>query len=89
MAYQDPISRPQHSPRLDPLPLGANPPLYRDDNGGGNRRAGLIISATIALLAVVGLIMWFGLIGPQIADDPPAAQTATGQGGQVPARIAR
>jgi hypothetical protein len=34
MAYQDPNSRPQRAPGLNPLPLGANPPLYQDDDGG-------------------------------------------------------
>jgi hypothetical protein len=43
----------------------------------------------IALLAVVGLIMWLGPAGPESADDPLAAQTATEQGGQVPPRIVR
>jgi hypothetical protein len=68
--------------RLEPLSLGATPPVYRDDDGLGNRRPGMIITAVIALLAVVGLIMWFGPTGPQIGESPPAAQTMTGQGGQ-------
>ena len=69
-------------PRLEPLSPGATLPLHRDDDGVGNRRPGAIITAVIMLVAVVGLIMWFGPTGPQIADDPPAAQTTTGQGGE-------
>jgi hypothetical protein len=70
--------------RLDPMSPGATPPVYRGDDGDGNRRAGIIITAVIALVAVSGLIMWFGPTGPQIVDNPPAAQTTTGQGGQSP-----
>jgi hypothetical protein len=86
MTY-DPNNR--RSPRINPMSHGATPPLYQDDGGDGSRRAGIIITAIIALVAVIGLIMWSGPTGPQIADDPPAAQTTTGQGGQVPPRIAR
>jgi hypothetical protein len=86
MTY-DPNNR--RSQRISPMSPGATPPLYRDEDGDGSRRAGIIITAIIALVAVIGLIMWFGPTGPQIADDPPAAQTTTGQGGQVPPRIAR
>jgi hypothetical protein len=53
----------------------------RDGDGAGNRRTNIIITAIIALVALVGLITWFGPTGPQIVDSPPAAQTTTGQGG--------
>jgi hypothetical protein len=67
--------------RLDPISCGATRPLYRDDEDG-DLRAGFIITALVVLLAIAGLIMWFGSTEPQIADDPPAAQMTTGQGGQ-------
>ena len=37
----------------------------------------------IALIAVIGLIFWFDPIGLEIADNPPAAQTTIGQGGEL------
>jgi hypothetical protein len=67
--------------RLDPISCGATRPLYRDDEDG-NLRAGFISAALVVLLAIAGLIMWFGSTEPQIADDPRAAQMTTGQGGQ-------
>jgi hypothetical protein len=67
--------------RLGPLSPGATPPPDRDGDGAGNRRTDIIITAVIALVALVGLITWFGPTGPQIVDSPPAAQTTTGQGG--------
>jgi hypothetical protein len=63
------------------MSAGATRPLYRNDDDG-DLRTGLLITAVVMLLAVVGLIMWFGPTEPQIADDPPAAQMTTGQGGQ-------
>jgi hypothetical protein len=79
MTYNPKHRRP---PRLEPMSPGATPPLYQDEDGDKKRRAGVIITAVIALVAVVGLIMWFGPTGPQISDNPPAVQTTTGQGGQ-------
>jgi len=77
MTY-DPKNR---QPRLDPISPGATPPLYQDEDGGDDRRAGIIIAAVIALVAALGLIMWFGPTEPEIADSPSPAQTTTGQGG--------
>jgi hypothetical protein len=69
--------------RLNPLSHGATSPLYRHDDGSNNQRAGIIIIAVISLVAVVGLITWFGGAVPQSPDDlPGGAQTTTGQGGQ-------
>ena len=87
MAYQDPNNpRPQLPPDVDPLAPGANPPPYRDvDSDGWN--TGIIVAAVLALIVGLGLIMWGGLTDQQTANNPPA-QT-TGQGGQVPPRIAR
>jgi len=79
MTYNPNNHRPS---RINPMSPGATPPLHRDDDGDGSRRAGIIITAVIALVAVIGLIMWFGPTEPQIADNLPAAQTTIGQGGQ-------
>jgi hypothetical protein len=86
MAYQDPNNpRPQLPPDVDPLAPGANPPPYRDVDSAWN--TGIIVAAVLALIVGLGLIMWGGLTDQQTANNPPA-QT-TGQGGQVPPRIAR
>jgi hypothetical protein len=86
MAYQDPNNpRPQLPPDVDPLAHGANPPPYRDVDSAWN--TGIIVAAVLALIVGLGLIMWGGLADQQTANNPPA-QT-TGQGGQVPPRIAR
>jgi hypothetical protein len=88
MAYQDPNNpRPQLPPDVDPLAPGANPPPYRDVDRTGNWSTGIIVATVLALIVALGLIMWGGLTDLQTANNPPA-QT-TGQGGQVPPRIAR
>jgi hypothetical protein len=88
MTYKDPNNpRPQLPPDVDPLTPGADPPRYRDINRAGNWNTEIIVAAVLALIVSIGLIMWGALTNQQTADNPPA-QT-TGQGGQLPPRIAR
>ena len=72
----------RHPSRLAPLSLGATPPLYRDEDEAGYRRAAIIITAVVGLVAVVGVVTWFGPTGLELVDNPAAAQTTTGQGGE-------
>jgi len=84
MTYQDPNSRGQRSPGLDPKPLGPNQSPQRDIARAGNRNnTALITAAIVAFLVVIGIFMWAASSGQQTADNPPA-QTTTGQGGQSP-----
>jgi hypothetical protein len=85
MTYQYPNNRPQRVPGLHPLPPGATPPIFRDVDQTSCWNAGFMAAAFVAALSVVGLFVGAGS-GEQTVDDPPET---TGQGGQVPPRIAR
>jgi hypothetical protein len=89
MAYQDPYNPvPQRPPDVDPLPPGSNPPRYGDvDQRTWN--SGVIVAAILAVLIVIGTIVWAATSGQQTATNPPA--TTTGQGGQnaLPPAIAK
>jgi hypothetical protein len=88
MAYQDSNNpRPQLPPDVEPLSPGANPPPYQNIDRTGHWNTGIIVATVLALIVALGLIMWAGPTDQQTANNPPAG--TTGQGGQVPPRIAR
>ena len=80
MSYQDPINpMPPRPSEIDPRPTqqpGSNPPRYQ--NIDGPWRTGTIASAIIAVLVVVGLIVWASITRDQQTTANPPAQT-TGQ----------
>jgi cytoskeletal protein RodZ len=80
MSYQDPLNpMPPRPSEVDPLPPqqpGSNPPRYQSVDGPWN--SGTIASAVIAVLVVVGLIVWAASTNDQQTTSKPPAQT-TGQ----------
>ena len=78
MSYQDPLNpMPPRPSEIDPLQQpGSNPARYR--NMDAPWRTGTITSAIIALLVVVGLIVWAASTRDQQTTSNPPAQT-TGQ----------
>jgi hypothetical protein len=83
MTQQDPFNpRPQRPPEADPPLTGSNPPPYRDINRT-DWNSGVIASAIVAAVIVIGLIVWASTSGQQSATNPPP-QT-TGQGTSPPA----
>jgi cytoskeletal protein RodZ len=80
MSYQDPLNpMPPRRSEIDPLPTqqpGSNPPRYQ--NVDGSWKTGTIMSAVIAVLVVVGLIVWATSSNNQQTTSNPPAQT-TGQ----------
>jgi hypothetical protein len=84
MTYQDPLNPiPPRPPEVDPLPTspGSNPPRYQDVAPNGPWNAGTIISAVIAVLVVIGVIVWASSTQDQQTASNPPTQT-TGTGGQ-------
>jgi hypothetical protein len=81
MPNQDPFNpMPPRPSDLDPLPtqpLGPNSPRYQ--NADSPWKTGTIASAVIALLVVVGLIVWAASTRDQQTTSNPPAQTS-GQG---------
>ena len=79
MSYQDPLNpMPPRPSEVDPLRQpGANPPRYQ--NADAPWRTGTIASAVIAVLVVLGLIVWAASTRDQQTTSNPPAQT-TGQG---------
>ena len=78
MSYQDPLNpMPPRPSEIDPLPTqqpGSNPPRYL--NVDSSWKTGTITSAVIAVLVVVGLIVWAASTrDPQITSNPPAQTT--------------
>jgi hypothetical protein len=80
MSYQDPLNpMPPRPAEVDPLPTqqpGVSP--LRNQNVDGPWRTGTITSAVIAVLVVVGLIVWTANTNNQQTTSTPPAQT-TGQ----------
>ena len=80
MSYQDPLNpMPPRPSEVDPLPPqqpGSNPPRYQ--NVDGPWKSGTVASAVIAVLVVVGLIVWAASTNDQQTTSNPPAQT-TGQ----------
>jgi hypothetical protein len=84
MTYQDPLNPiPPRPPEVDPLPTqpGSNPPRYQDVDPTGPWNAGTIVSAVLAVLVVIGVIVWASSTHDQQTASNPPAQT-TGTGGQ-------
>jgi hypothetical protein len=85
MTYQDPLNPiPPRPPEVDPLPTlppGSNPPRYQELDRNVPWTAGTIISAVIAALVVIGVIVWASSTQDQQTASNPPAQT-TGTGGQ-------
>jgi hypothetical protein len=83
MTYQDPLNPiPPRPSEVDPLPTqppGSNPPRYQDVDRTWN--AGVIGAAILALLVVIGVIVWASTTPDQQTASNPPAQT-TGTGGQ-------
>jgi hypothetical protein len=75
MPYQDPFNPiPPRPSDVDPLPTqppGSNPPRYHDVDSPW--KTGTIASAVIALLVVVGLIVWTASTHDQQATSNPPA----------------
>jgi hypothetical protein len=65
-------------PRLDPL---------RETDRAGNWHGAILVAMIVAALIVVSIVVWAN-IGGRLTATNPSAQT-TGQGGQLPPRIAR
>ena len=78
MSYQDPLNpMPPRPSEIDPLQQpGSNPHRYQ--NIDGPRKTGTIASAVIAVLVVVGVIVWAASTRDQQTTSNPPAQT-TGQ----------
>jgi hypothetical protein len=79
MSYQDPLNpMPPRPSEIDPLPTqpGSNPPRYQDVND--TWKTGTIVSAVIAVLVVVAVIVWAVSRHDQQTTSNPPAQT-TGQ----------
>ena len=80
MSYQDPLNpMPPRPSEVDPLPPqqpGSNPSRYQNVERPWN--SGTIASAVIAVLVVVGLIVWAASTNDQQTTSNPPAQT-TGQ----------
>jgi hypothetical protein len=80
MSYQDPLNpMPPRPSEMDPLPTqqpGSNPLRYQ--NVDGPWKTGAILSAVIAVLVVVALIVWAAGTNDQQTTSNPPAQT-TGQ----------
>ena len=79
MSYQDPLNpMPPRPSEIDPLQQpGSNPPRYQNVDGPWN--TGTVASAIIAVLVVVGIIVWAASTNDQQTTSNPPAQT-TGQG---------
>jgi hypothetical protein len=79
MSYQDPLNpMPPRPSEIDPLPT-QQPASTRPRNFDGPWKTGTIASAVIAVLVVVGLIVWVASTNSQQTTSNPPAQT-TGQG---------
>jgi hypothetical protein len=78
MSYQDPLNpMPPRPSEIDPLQQPrSNPP--RHQNLDGPWKTGTITSAVIAVLVVVGVIVWAASTRDQQTTSNPPAQT-TGQ----------
>jgi hypothetical protein len=85
MTYNDP-----YNPRPQPPPDAMPPEQIRLDMAISTAPVigtpATFLVAVAALLVVIVLIIWAGPTDQQTASNPPAT---TGQGGQVPPRIAR
>ena len=80
MTNQDPFDhRPQSRPNVDPLwptPTGTNPPRYQNVNRDGLWNSGTITAAVVAIMALVGVIVWASNSSDQqTASNPPAHTT--------------
>ena len=77
MSYQDPLNpMPPRPSEIDPLPMqqpGANP--SRHQNVDGPWKTGTIASAVIAVLVVLGLVVWAASTHDQTTSNPPAQTT--------------
>jgi hypothetical protein len=84
MTNQDPLDpQPQRRLNVNPLwptPTGTNPPRYQNQivDRGGPWNSGTITVAVVALLAVVGVILWASNSSDQQTASNPPTQT-TGQ----------
>jgi hypothetical protein len=85
MTYQDPLNPiPPRPSEVDPLPMqppGSNPRRYQDVDRTGPWNGGIITSAVLAALVVIGVIVWASSTHDQQTASNPPAQT-TGTGGQ-------
>jgi len=81
MTQQEPFNpRPPRPTDVDPLPPGSNPPRYGSDREDKNWQAGIVATAIVAALVVIGFIVWASTSGQQTATNPPPQTT-----GQNPA----
>jgi hypothetical protein len=69
----------------NPRPPKLDPP--RETDRAGNWHGVTLVAVIVAALIVVSIVVWAN-IGGRLTATNPAAQT-TGQGGQLPPRIAR
>jgi hypothetical protein len=86
MTNQDPYPRrTPHSPDVDPNPLlpGSNPPRYRELYRPSGLSAGTITAIIIAVVFVIGILLWPTTGGQQTATNLP--QQTTGQAKTNPA----
>ena len=73
MTQQDPFNpRPQRPPDIDPLPPRYGRDIARDDH---NWKTGVIAAAIVAVLVVIGVIVWASTSGQQTATNPPPQTT--------------
>jgi hypothetical protein len=78
MSYNEP-----HNPRAqDPADIDS----LRDTDRAGNWNGAILVAVIVAALVVIGIVVWANIGHDLTATNPPAT---TGQGGQVPPRIAR
>jgi len=78
MSYQDPLNpMPPRPSEVEPLQQPATNPA-RHQNFDGPWKTGTIASAVIAVLVVVGLIVWAASTNQQTTSNPPAQTTGQG-----------
>jgi hypothetical protein len=79
MSDQGHNKRPLHPPGLDPTPPGANPPpQYKDDLDESAWKYGIIVTAVIFAVALIGAVLWVANSDHETASRPQV-QSTTGQ----------
>jgi hypothetical protein len=81
MSDQGHNKRPLNPPGLDPASPGASAPAqYKDDLNERTWHYGIIASAMILAVALIGAVTWFAKGDHETTNNPPP--TTTGVGGQ-------